>query len=51
MCKSRCGPVRAYPVSYPYIADPDSSIAYLSAGAVQYFRATRELVVADLPDL
>ena len=49
MCKSRCGPVREYPVSYPYLADPDSSIAYPTAVADPV--PTRELVVADPPDL
>ena len=43
MCKSRCGPVREYPVSYPYLADPDSSIAYPTAVADPV--PTRELVV------
>lgn len=45
MCKSRCGPVRAYPLSYPYLADPDSSITYLSA--VTDPVPTRELVIGQ----
>lgn len=43
--KSRCGPVRAY----LYLADPDSSITYLSAVGDPV--PTRELVVADPTDL
>ncbi|KAK8482897.1 hypothetical protein V6N13_009237 [Hibiscus sabdariffa] len=46
MCVSRCGPVRAYPLSYPYLADPDSSITYLSTVAgcsAPNYRFTRGL--------
>ncbi|KAK8523647.1 hypothetical protein V6N13_057246 [Hibiscus sabdariffa] len=49
MCVLRCGPVRAYPLSYPYLADPDSSITYLSTVVDPV--PTRELEVVDPPDL